>query len=488
MYDNTIYKLAFKKLALFCFWIAVARLTNGVALALMGLVGIVWALKGSCGRAFSIYAMLMFMVIMNPNILPKEGIAYSLGLRFGPLLIGLVLSLNEMFKGNKFGLPMEGMVAYLIVASISSIGGWYPQVSYLKLVNFLIFFLGIWLGVKGVRKSEDEMQNFRATLLALSTFLIAGSLVLMPFPGISTLDAIRSFSDIEDIGLRNEILREMLENGGMGLFCGVTFHSQTMAPVSACAFAWVLCDLLFVEGKFRLPHVVLLLCAFPLLYRTRSRVALLCLTVTLSLAYFYLPRKIELGHKMKKWLGHILLVGGVSLAIVIVIAEVRNSAITRWLRKTDNVEYDQRTLAEAFTSSRQGLIDECLDDFKLNPLLGMGFQVSRDTPIMMAGQKGLILSSPIEKGVLPLMVLGETGVVGAIVFAGFLITFYIGCANRKFYVTSSLMTLFLTINMGEATFFSPGAAGGPEWLFCIAGGYVLDVKIIENQRRRVRWM
>jgi hypothetical protein len=485
---NDIYKQAFKQFCLFCLWVALARVSKGFILPVMALLGVAWALKGDFGKALSIYAMLMFMVALNPNILPKIGMMYSLGLRFGPLLIGLALAMRGMMIPGRQALPLGMMLLFILVAAISSAGGWYPIVSYMKLINFLVFFLGVWLGTKGLQQDEQGVMIFRATLLALCTFLIAGSAALWPFPGISTLNSLKMISEVDDVAMRNAIIREMIDSGNTALFCGVTYHSQTMSPLLTCAFAWVTCDLLFVEGGGRWPHVGLLILALPLLYLTRSRVALLGVTVTLALVYFYLPQKLALDRKMKMWLGHILLVGGVALLALVAIAEVQSNAISRWLRKTDDVQTDQRSLSEAFTASRQGLIEMCMDDFKRRPLIGMGFQVAEYTQQMADGQKGLILSSPIEKGVIPVMVLGETGVVGAIVFAVFLLIFYNGCINKRLYITLAMMTVFLTINLGEATFFSPGGPGGPEWLFCVVGGYALDLILSNRQRRIERWL
>ena len=147
------------------------------------------------------------------------------------------------------------------------------------------------------------------------------------------------------------------------------------------------------------------------------------------------------------------------------------------------MQTDQRSLSEAFTASRQGLIEMCMDDFKRRPLIGMGFQVAEYTQEYARGSKGLILSSPIEKGVIPIMILGETGIVGAIVFVVFLISFYFGCVNRRLFLTIMMMTVLLALNMGEATFFSPGGIGGPQWIICMVGGYTLDLMLAAKQRR-----
>ena len=121
-------------------------------------------------------------------------------------------------------------------------------------------------------------------------------------------------------------------------------------------------------------------------------------------------------------------------------------------------------------------------DFRMNPAFGMGFQVAWYTPERVAKTKGLALSSPIEKGVMPVMILGETGLIGAATFLLFLIAFYVGCSNRRLYITLALFAVLLAVNMGEATFFSPGGPGGTQWMYCIVGGYLLDISLKNMQR------
>ena len=479
MIENQIYKDAFRQFINLCAWILAARYTQGAALLVMAALGIGYAFCGRVGKAISINAMLMFMVILNPFILPRVGILYTFGLRIGPLLIGLVLMMRGLSSRTGRLLPLGMMLAFILVAVISSSTGWSPRISYMKLANFTVFFLGIWLGTKLLTKDIRGVQTLRATFLALSVFLILGSLALIPFPGISTLAGLMARRAIggDDIGLVNQVATDM---AGLSLFCGVTFHSQTLSPLSVCAFAWTLCDMFFVEGRARWPHLVLSVCALPVLFMTRSRVALLGVCVALLFVYLYLPRHISLNTLLRKRLGQCLLIVAVLLVLVVAAAEIHSNAISKWLRKTDDVQYDNRSLTEAVTSSRLGLIEMCMDDFRRNPMFGMGFQVAFYTELNLQGREGLIFSSPVEKGVLPVMVLGETGLVGIFVFVVFLVVFVYAGTKRKLFISIALMGVFCAINMGEATFFSPGGAGGIEWMFCIVGGYTLDVWLSRN--------
>lgn len=473
--ENNIYIKALKQLLWLCVSIAVVRFSKGGFLFIMMLLGVMWALRGSAGKAIAVNAMMLLMVAINPVLLPKDGALFGLGLRFGPLVVGLALALKGASVNNRYRIPFGMMLVYLAFAMISSATGWAPMISYMKIANFVVFFLGVWLGSQSLSKDLDGIATVRACFLAICCFLILGSLVLLPFPGISTLNSLAMLDEEIDASARNAIIREMIDSGGMTLFCGVTNQSQALSLLLSCAFAWLLCDLLFVEERFRWLHALMLLSALPLLYKTRSRVALLCLAVVIIIVYFYLPRRMQMGARVRRWLGGTLAVTAILGCVAAGYMQITDESISKWIRKTNDVEGDRRSLQEAFTSSREGLIEMCMSDFKAKPLIGMGFQVAFYTREQIAGRKGLILSASIEKGVLPIMILGETGLLGAFSFLMFLVMFYSGCVKRRLYLCLSLMGILLTANMGEATFFSPGGIGGVEWMLTVVGGYALDL-------------
>lgn len=482
--NTDYYKQSLKTLAIFCLYIVLVRITSGAFLGIMSVMGMVWAFNGKVGKAISIYVMIAFMVIMNPNILPKVGIMYGLGLRVGPLLLGLALVCKGFSSHSRRRLPLGVMLAYLVVAIISSINGWSPRISYMKLANFAVFFVGIWLGTQSLEYDRLGIGVLRSTFFALAVFLIIGSVALMPFPALSTMSGLQQMQFTGNLAVLNKILEEAAIGGEMFLFCGVTMHSQALSPMLACIFAWLACDLLFVEERFRWPHVILIALSLPLMYKTRSRVALLTLTVSLLLIYFYLPRHIAMRSFVRRWMGSMLSVFGIVVVVLVVISEVQSDAISKWMRKTDDLDADRRSLSEAFTASRQGLVEECMSDFRRNPVFGSGFQVSWFTEELAQGQGGLVLTSPIEKGVLPLMVLGETGLVGEIVFIAFLFSFFSGGRCRRLYITVTMMCVLLVTNLGEATFFSPGGIGATLWIVCIVGGYTLDMSFSTIARQR----
>ena len=226
-------------------------------------------------------------------------------------------------------------------------------------------------------------------------------------------------------------------------------------------------------------HVALILGGLPLTYLTRSRGSLFATLVAMVMIYFFAINKVAISARLKNAFRSGMTVFLVLAAIGAGVMEARDQTFSRWLRKTNDVAGDSRSMGEALTISRSGLVAESMRDFRDNPLLGKGFQVSY---AMQFQSRKLVLSAPIEKGVLPMMILGETGVLGMLAFLFFLLCFYGGCNRKKFIVTASLFTLILATNMGEANFFSPGGPGGVLWTLCVGGGFLIDT-IVLSQRR-----
>lgn len=465
---------------------AMMRVSNGYyGFALMAF-GVCAAFTGKAGWAFSHYALLLMTVITNPILLPKAGMAWSLSLRFGPLLIGLAMIISASRVQGNHRLPLGGMIPFLLVACISASIGWVPQISYMKLINFAVFFFGIWLGTQNIDKKVEDVIQLRAMMLAVCVFFILGSFLLYWVPSVSYLSSLKAFNKggVAEAAYSAEMMRESMitsANAYNSLFCGITSQSQTLAPVLALCFSWVTCDMLFIEKRVRWPHLGLMIISVPLMYFTRSRVAFVALVAALGIIYMYTIRKVNIPFHVRQTVRQGAFLFGFLILVLTVIVEIRGNTISQWMRKSNDTEEDDRSLTEAMTSSRMGLIEECMFEFNRSPVFGSGFQVSYDHLTLMQHSNGLILSAPIEKGLLPVMVLGETGLVGAACFLFFLLSFYVTAVKRQLFITITLFGVFFTANLGEATFFSPGGMGGTLWMISAIGGFVLDT-ILKYER------
>lgn len=479
--NNDIYKAAAKQLVLMVLVMALGRLTHGAALAIFAAAGCWAALTNKTGFALTMFILFPAMVVMNGVLLPKIGLTAHI-LRFGVLLIGLCLALASSRRRGAFCLPLMGLFVYSMYMFLPSSVGYCPSISFVKLVNFIVFLSGIAFGVRNLQDRPRELACLRTVLLALVIFFVVGSVLVYPFPGISTLQGVAMTKGPEGVDVGEASLR-MKEMSQMGLFCGMFFQSQTLSGVLSCCFAWTVCDMLFVERRFRWPHVVLIILQPILIFLSRSRMGLLSIGMFSVVITLYTLHRIRLSSAIKQRIRSMMMMGFVLLVVVGGVAEVRSRTITRWIRKTDDLSSDSRGLTEAVTASRMGLIEKTMSEFRYNPLLGCGFQVEKWHSGYAKGIKGLILSAPIEKGLLPMMVLGESGVVGSLIFWAFILHFCSVCVRQRYIVTLTLFWTFFATNIGEATFFSPGGPGGIEWMYTVVGGFVIDM-ILYAQRSR----
>lgn len=487
MKDTTLFRGSIRAALLIVLLIGLCRYASGVMSIVIMALGCYWAMTNQAGKGLSCYALFAFMVCLNSYLLPKAG-ALGIVCRLAPVIMATIFTLTNGSKKLQDRMPFHTLLPYLLFMVISSAQGYCPKVSYLKLLNFFAFWVGIWIGTQGLSQNHKEAATLRTFLFGLTFVLVYGSIVSLAFPGIS-------------YSLDDEVAMAMKEAGleaaaqvysyrkaeRMGLFCGITFQSQALGPLLVCAASWVMADMLYVTRRISLFHMTLLVPMPVLIFMTRSRTALFSFTVAGIMLLLYAGKKIELPNRVKAKVWKI-----VQLVLIVAIlgggtAELTNHTFSRWVRKVDNVSADDRELVQAVTETRMGLIARTMNEFHYNPLMGCGFQVDNTTQIFFGNSPGLVLSAPVEKGLLPVMVLGEGGVIGAFLFWGFIFSFCACCVKRRYTITLSLFVVFLATNIGEATFFSPGGVGGIEWVYALGGGFLLDSILIQQARSDMRY-
>lgn len=467
--DKRLIKLIAKKVGVLAALFVACKFTQGLAATSVVAIGVWGALSSRTGIAMSCYILFPLLIIMNPYVVSIGGVAGAI-LRIGFLVMTFLLMFAAAKRKGNQNVPLGGLWAYVLVALISSMGGYAPTISYLKLINFSLFILGITLGLRNIDKNPEGLMYMRSFLLAIACVIIFGSLATLPFPGVAYFISFQQ--EIKELGV--EGVSMAAKSGSSALFCGITNQSQCLGPLSVMTIVWVMCDMLFVERRISILHGALMVCGLPVMYMTRSRTALLALVVGLFMIYTYCFHYLSVSPRVKMALRSGITGTFALIALAAIVLEVKDHSISRWVRKTDDVSGDQRSVAEAFTASRMGKVEENLYDFRRNPLLGSGFQVAYEFQyIYKPGQ--IVMSAPIEKGVLPVMVLGETGVLGAAVFAVFIFIFYGVCSTKRYAVTATLFTVLMASNMGESTFFSTGGVGGILWVMGMVGGFCIDM-------------
>lgn len=477
--DIKLFKDIAKGMALLLLVVLACGRTMGAGAVLAVGATFLCAMSGRLGWAVIGYILFPFLTVMNPLIVAKGGLTGTV-LRVGPMLVTIALLVSGASRSGHHQIPIGMIWFYLFIAAVCSIGGYYPSISYLKIVNCGILFAGLQLGFRNIDKRPQDVMTMRKFLIVTTSFVIWGSIALLIFfPSAAYLTSFRSVLAGESMAAAEAALRE---SAGIKLFVGVTNQSQCMAIVLPSSIAWLVCDMFFIEKRLSAYHVATILAGIPLIYMTRSRISLLAFVVATILIYFYCLGKINIRPRLRMKLRTAMTGALILVAVAAGVMEVRNQAITKWIRKTEEVSKDTRTVGEAFTASRMGLVDGLMADFKRSPLFGSGFQVTREMRQVFKHHKGMILSAPIEKGVLPLMVLAETGIIGAAFFLVYVIAFYTTCVRKRYYCCATLHTIFLTTNMAEATYFSPSGAGGYLWVLTVGGGFIIDTIIIYRRR------
>ena len=473
MLKDPLYRLVFKLAVLVTATIAVSRFTQGYAIIAVAVIGAFCALRGDAGIALLTFVFLPFITLINPLILPKAPFI-SIVSRLTTLGIVGALILGGAKRKGQEKLPLGYVFIYLVIALISSFQGYFPLISYFKIINFSAFVLGIYVGTQNIDQCKEDLFFVRAGFLAIACVLIWGSLATLPFPAIAYFTSVRNAIAAEGIEAAEDILSSA---NGIGLFTGITTHSQFLGPSLACVGGWLACDMLLVERRMRLLHILLLAPIPFMIAMTRSRIGILSFCMLIFFMIFYCMPRVTIPDKQRHWINSLLFSFVFIIAIIAIVFEVRRGSISRLVRKTRDVSEDSRTLFEAITNSRYVKIAECLHDFHKNPLWGTGFQVVEEHRLLYLQGQISIFSAPIEKGLLPIMVLGETGIIGSAAFFIFIFMFIHDAAKMGYTATITLFLTLLVTNMAEGTFFSPGGGGGFFWMFTVCGGFLIDMSL-----------
>ena len=414
--------------------------------------------KNKVGLLF--WCILATTAITETNdIIAPKGSVFTFANRALYLLVGAVMMLQVLgSRSSKVLSPLLGLLFYLLYMGLVSYFGWMPLISYLKLALFTMVYLAFYsVGVATVQGNTITAQQFRSILLCFACFFTIGSVLLIPLPGISVMSAEAFFR-----------LHGYYPDGG--LFRGITVHSQTIGPLVAIFSVILLADLLFSIRKWDKLYVWLLLLTPILVYKSGSRTAMGTYLAGICFVSFVFMNARGLGAKWKgKVLSILFLIGLAGGCAFMATPSLRQSAV-QFIFKTQGQEIAaEHQTFENFTSSRQGLVDRAMKNFRESPWIGNGFQVSELQKDMRINSWKQLLTVPIEKGVWFAAVLEEGGIFGMILMCIFwLFTFIMLLQRHAFIGAAGLFVLFVA-NFGEFTMFSMSGTGGLLWAMIFMG-------------------
>lgn len=421
--------------------------------------------KGKPEELFFYLLLTVAMVMGNQYLMPKPMI-FAVAQRGMMILIGGIMLCKLGGQRNSRAVkPLLMMLLYLLAVSLSSINGWSPLISFLKMFLFVMVYMAYY-GISNEAANANSPNagiKIRCAVLAFSIFFIFGSLLLIPFPGISQL----SGADYQ----------RMLMAGGhvTSLFKGMTMHSQSLGPAIAILFTLILGDLVFSIKKPDKLYLALLLISPILIYKTSSRTAMGSMLAGAIVVLWYVMVARGIG---ARWRGKVI---GWSLGIIsflsivaLAIPSVR-TGILNYALKFGTVSEGQEVSMDEVLATRQGKWQEGIYNFKKSPFIGNGFQVSEEMQGKSAQSIKDILTAPIEKSVWVSAILEESGALGFTVFILFIVVVLGLGSQRKMYIGNSTFIVLITTNFGEFTVFSMSYTGGLLWAAVFAG-YVLDAQ------------
>lgn len=408
---------------------------------------------------------LLFIVATTP-VLSRwifiSTIPAVVGLRIFYFVALVVLMASPAQGRGHIYKPFCGFVIYLCFQSVSSLLGWSPLISECKLLLFFVFLFACLQVVSHVTMSNGADASIRARLIFFATFFVVGSVLVYPFPQISY-----SCMYLHKSGL---FTLDRIENLA-SLYSGVLNHPQALGPVVVAFNSLIACDLIFNIRKRSWLHVFVLVCAPVCVYLTGSRTAMGAYLFASFLIGVVAMRSgmVSCHSRVKIFLIALCLVG-LGVSAVVCSSEVRQSFMDKIAKTQTKSENVSDVSFDRFVRSRRGLVEDQIANFKDAPIIGNGFQVSKELAFgMKRGDTTLIFSAPIEKGVWVSMVLEEGGILGFLIFVVAIVQLLTASIKKNWVCFGLTFVTMLVLNLGEATIFSPSGMGGALWVICFCG-------------------
>ncbi len=410
------------------------------------LIGMVLKSPEMAIRAFS----LCFLgLVMNQAIVLKTPL-WTVARFLLPVLClaRFALDLNTMRQPFLRPRYLAALLAFVVVTAVLSIlTQYFVHIALLKLTNFAIGSFALFAGVKVLQIRRSDMTEWFVAMV-----------VTVAIIGLATIPLGIGYNFRGDAALAR------------GLFNGPFYHSNTLGPLSAMMAVLMACVVVYGPYRNRWICVLAALCMVFFMVLTRSRTSLgglvVGLTAMIALS-FLLQRRglIRLPMRVSRTalLGLLFTAGSMATAVDLSTGGSLSQAFVEFALKGKQAE---TVTVEDVLASRQFMIDIMWLNFQRSPLIGIGFEVST-SPYFV--ENATLFNAPIEKGFLPMAVLEETGIIGAFFFAVFLVALFGNMVLTLNVPGLSLILTFLTVNLGEAMFFSLAGHGAYGWLMMTAG-------------------
>lgn len=372
----------------------------------------------------------------------------------------LVTFANPGLVGDRpFVSQLKWVVLFTALARV--VAGWkYQPRTMSKWCLWFSLFVTVALGL-----AIAVSDNRQLSLLKLATFSIgvAAALVGVRDRRYAPQYWINWFITVSVVVLALSVPLRFLSAGtyrnGVG-FQGILSHPQSYA-VYVLPVAVYLTAMYLVEHRGSWFVLTVLPWAWYSIFASGCRTAfvaagLSAIATAVSLVAF--PRVAQAARLRRSITPTLCFVGIFGLIVIATSTSTFSRALDAFIAKGDN-----GTLA----SSRRIQVDNLLASIHKHPATGVGFGVSEASAEQFTERDeitGLAVSAPTEQGFLPLAVLAQLGVIGAVPLAAFFLVLAIPIIKHGSAAVVAMFWSALFINFGEMIFFSTGGLGMHMWL------------------------
>lgn len=420
-------------------------------------------------------SLIILSLILRLASTPTANLSYLI--LAGYALIGRAQAIQALVLSWLFTMLSPGFAAE---ATTSSIG------RYAVLVSAAT---SVFVRSRTFRNSGIHVRSVTMNTMLLGLFLVVHSLFFSPIVDVSILKAVSwtltmgtlvaawlGLSIDERDRLSQQIFVGLIVlmlvslpllglpvgrlRNGTG-FQGVLNHPQAFGPTMALLGAWAMSRMM-EQKQPPWSMVALTGSCLVLVVLSEARTAGLALVlgvgiaaITMSILAKYSIYKVLPGLRSRR----VYFIGIIVLAGTLLAGPILADQIGYFLSKSGRSQGDG--LIDAYRDSRGRKMDEMWDNIRITPWQGGGFGIASVPAEMEIGRDPILnlpVSAPVEKGVLPLAVLEEVGIVGFIAVAAWIWMLLRRSATGGIVPVTVTFTALL-LNMGESTLFSSGGMG-----------------------------
>lgn len=246
-------------------------------------------------------------------------------------------------------------------------------------------------------------------------------------------------------------------------FQGVLEQPQEWGPFIAIFVTGALICILHQVPENRLFSILVLFLGVAYIFASESRTAgfasLLGIGSSVMILYILYKQPIRALFPALNKQSYVM--GIMLLILLFIMLTIFDSGLSDLIQNYIAKRGDSSGLIGVYESSRGVLIQPMLNNIYHHPFSGIGFGIASDPGSMEVFRDpflGLPISAPVEKGVTPIALLEEVGILVYLIIAGWFVCLAKEAAKRGVLPLSVLMTAIF-LNLGEATFFSTNGFG-----------------------------